>query len=221
MRNTKKLSQLMMAGALVATLSGCEGAFTNIQSGSSSPARTHEILGTVGVKNVSQVAMAMSTVTGVPITSSYAVGAATTTLAAQAESIRPLLSTDGKVEDMNASMLLAITGMAGGFCRAFLEVEASQANAGMRKAHASVTFPSGPSALTDEQAEQVIEQYAKLFWRREPNDDELKILKIAIMEAKSGQAVPANTAAARTAATKELLLVPCAAMLSSPEFVRS
>jgi hypothetical protein len=165
--------------------------------------------GTVGIRNLDQLALSMSSVTGV---------AMTTQLASQNASIQPWLSTDGQVDSVTPSMLLAITGMAGSFCKAFLANESAAADKD-RKAHAGVKFNSGPTAVTVPTLNAVIGTYAKLFWRRAPSTEEIATLNDAYNDAVKALGDVTNTDAARSTATQNALLVPCTAALSSVSFI--
>src|SRR5262245_26107992 len=101
---------LLIAASVTSLLCGCEGAFTNVQSGSSAARVADDIQGTVGVRNVTQLAKSMSVVTGVNMNENFTVGTvgangftntAATAVIDQASAIRPLLSVNGKIEDMN------------------------------------------------------------------------------------------------------------------------
>ena len=167
--------------------------------------------GTIGIKNLNQLAPAYSVALGVPMDANL------TTVASNAI---PWLSADGTIDNVNATMLLAITGLAGHFCKTFLAQEASLAP-DKRKATKSVDFTKGTVGLTDAIVGQVLDRYAQIFWRRSPDSSEMSTLRDSLNEAAAAVVEPANgTDAQRSTAAQNALLVPCTAAATSIDFIK-
>lgn len=213
MRRTN-LARLFALGIAALTAAGC----TIFGGREVDLARSRQTAaaGTAGIKNVNQLTLAMSEVTGVA-PSEFQVGNAGPRLSDHAGSIAPWLSPDGNVATTNDSMVLAITGMAGLYCRRFIERESAVNPPDSRRAHAAVNFAAGAAGLSPGVIGQVIDRYALLFWRREPTTEE----RAALTEAAAEAATEQSAGAQGSANAQRALLVPCTAVLASLEFLKS
>jgi hypothetical protein len=163
--------------------------------------------GTAAVINNDQVMPVFSEVTGVSQNTS--VGAQT--IRSFYSTVQGRLPLAGTAEDVTASGLLAIEGIAGMYCSRLLTDDAAKAD-GQRRAHNGVNFGAAPAtALTAGVRTQVINRYAQLFWRRPAATAEVQqILATAMSEALVNQG--GQSAANQT---RNALLVACTAALSS------
>jgi len=180
-------------------------------------AQQNQAQGTIGMKNFQQLALSMSQVTGVPMTQMVRDEGANRDirLSDHAATIGPWLSQTGSALDVNASMILSITGFAGMFCKAFLTNEAAAA-ANARIIHGSVNFTAGASALPASSSE-LVNQYALRFWRREPTNEEKRYLEQALQEAVD----ELRSGTQNSTSAQRALLVPCTVALASLEFLKS
>jgi hypothetical protein len=177
--------------------------------------------GTIGVKNVNQLAYSMAAVTGVPLTyqvttpSTRTTGVPTTiAISTHVNTIAPMLSVDGNIENVNPTMLLSITGLAGLFCRGLVQKEALIAlTASGRKFTIGVDFSKGPSSVSSAVRDATHKAFAQNFWNRPATDEELTILTDAFNEAAS--------ALTGGQGTQDALQASCTAALASLEFLKS
>jgi hypothetical protein len=118
---------------------------------------------TVGVKNFREVAQFFTDTTHVDPNDPVA--------AAQVASSASRLPKTGVVDEVTSAGLLTFTALAGVYCQ---ELIASDAKLELpkRRAHKKVDFTHGPSALTPDVQQSVIEEYAGLYWMRSPSEVE-------------------------------------------------
>jgi hypothetical protein len=224
--NPKRIPVLSVTLALV-ILSGCSGTQKSLEAGLPPPA---PVPGTIGIRNLDQLTLSMSTVTGValadgsgnPIKATNASGGtyadaanggAPLTFSSFNTTIMPWLSADGNAAGVTASMLLSTTGLAGIFCSTMLHNEATTPN--LLK---TVKWTAGSKGLTSAIQSTVIGVFATSFWRRDPSATEATILTQSISDAIAGLAGTGITDPS-SQATQTVLLVPCTAALSSIAFL--
>lgn len=171
--------------------------------------------GTIGVKNLSQIAPSMTAVTKVDPDTTMSSTMATYDLRSLNQDILPWMSADGSSLSVNSAMLLSMAGFAGAVCHAFIsnEIAISGPNVTARMAHANINFSLDASTITQAQVNQVVTNYYRLFLSRDPNAVELSILWEAVTDAK--------TALVGTPSSMHwAFMVPCTAILASPDFIK-
>ena len=228
MKNPTRKQALLTAMLLTVAIStGCTGTQKSLEGAVPPPP---PVPGTIGIRNLDQLTLSMSTVTGVPMTSSLgtptqatdsngntypdaANGGVPLTFESFNTTITPWLSADGNATGVTASMLLSTTGLAGIFCSTLLHNEAKSPNL-----LTAVKFSAGSKGLTAAVTASVIETFSTLFWRRDPSATEAQILAQSIADATAGLAGTGITDPS-TQATQTILLVPCTAALSSIAFL--
>jgi hypothetical protein len=212
--------------SMMALLSGCldfSMSKTTSTSGSSSsnslsgasftPVAMNQFVGSAGVKNVNQLLSSLAAVTNMSVsTLAASTGGGTTTIGAQYSTISPFLSPDGTYTSINSAMMLSLTGLIGQVCSVFIGNEAANPNV---LKNAGITFSSGASQFGGSAAVNttVVNALAQQFWGRAPTAAELATLTQAM--ASAATTVPGTG----SAATQNLLIVPCTVMLASPEFL--
>lgn len=226
MSKQTKIGLLFVALAGLLALGGCTGVQKSLE-GAAPPAPP--VPGTIGIRNLDQLTLSMSTVTGVPVvdgagtptkavdytgsTMADPAGGGNLTFASFNTTITPWLSADGNASSVTASMLLSATGLSGIFCSTLLNNESKAPN--LLKV---VKFSSGSKGLTPTVTGSVIQTFSSLFWRRDPTASEIQILTQSIADATAGLSGTGITDPS-SQATQAVLLVPCTAALSSIAFL--
>ncbi|MGE0615795.1 MAG: hypothetical protein AB7P04_09145 [Bacteriovoracia bacterium] len=162
--------------------------------------------GTIGLKNVRQMAASYYAVTGVSRTNGNVRNAYNT--------VAGLFLTDNDVRKVSGPTLIAATALAGAFCDQFL-VDEQGRTVGNRMAHNSVNFSAGYASLSEATRAEVITRYAELFWQRQPLAEELSMLTGTLSSLYEGISSTSGTEMRRG------LLGVCAMMLSSFESIKN
>jgi hypothetical protein len=115
----------------------------------------------------------------------------------------------GRIDEVNSSMLLALTSLSGMFCRKMIEADARLAD-GSRRAHNGVDFAQPPTAFLEDTRRAIIGNYAGLFWGRAVLEEEVSLVLATMTEAEPQVGTTA-------ASTQQLLIVACTAMAASTD----
>ena len=157
--------------------------------------------GEFAIKNYRQILSSLSVITGV--------SANDADIRRTFDETMTRLPKFGRIDEVNSSMLLALTSLSGMFCRKMIEADVRKA-ADQRRAHRAVDFTLPPVNLTEDIRRSVIGEYAGLFWGRTVTDDEATLVLATMTEAEPQVGVTA-------ASTQQLLLVACTAMAASTD----
>lgn len=155
---------------------------------------------TVGVKNFRQLLASYAQMTGIDPTEPEIAA-----YFAQSKSRLPKL---GRADEVSAPALLTVSALAGLFCMKMIASDASLEPAA-RRAHKQVDFTKPPAAaLTDGVRRGVIDEYARLFWRRAATTTETAAMLDVFTQSAGGTGV--------TEADSQVVLRPvCTAMAAS------
>ncbi len=165
------------------------------------PSDSRPVGPTLGLKNLREIYETMISVTGYPtdhLTRRFYFGSVQT------------FSQDGRGEKVSAPMMMRLTSMAGLFCNHLIveERKLTGTNVSTRKFFKKVQFDKDSSYLTPEVREDVLQNYAEFFWRREISEKEKallnQLLENSIEQQKSDTKKP-----------DQPLLATCTAALSS------
>lgn len=213
-KNTGNKFGILALGALLAAAnSACElmpqkslvESRSSAVSGNAGPSGP-ELNGVAAIRTFSQINESMAAVTGVdPLTAEIV------TFQNQA---RTRLSLDGNIEGVSPAMLLAVSGLAGTYCKNLVTRERGIADVNTRLVFKSVDFTKDQNSLTEPVRRAVIQRYGERFWRRAPNEEETAILLAAFTEILAGR--PNSTTEAQNA-----LIATCTAALNSLDFIKS
>lgn len=154
----------------------------------------------VAVKNFRQIFESLKVVTGISNPPADIVG--------YYQKNQAILPVAGKVTEVSGNMLRAFAGLTGLFCKSLIANDATLPS-DQRQAHSQVDFTAAPAAMTADIRTSVINDYALMFWSRDPSSTEITTLLTAMSQAE--KALPAGV----PASTKSVLLGACTAAGSS------
>lgn len=157
--------------------------------------------GEFAIKNYRQILSSLSVVTGV--------SANDADIRRTFDETMTRLPKFGRVDEVNSSMLLALTSLSGMFCRKMIEADVRRTS-DQRRAHRAVDFVLPPTGLTEDIRRSVIGEYAGLFWGRTVTDDEATMVLATMAEAEPQVGTTVTS-------TQQLLLVACTSMAASTD----
>lgn len=172
--------------------------------------------GTIALKNNFLMTQSMATATGVDPTGNVTVQdpMATIDFPALSTFVAPWLSNEGKVSDLNPSMLQAITAAASSYCLKFVSTDLAL-NQG--KVMSTVNSGAGTAGLTDTVLSKTMGELYLKFLKREPNAEEKTILLESGQQFRDeAQLKYGNNATG----LREALVPYCTLVLASPDFLR-
>lgn len=127
--------------------------------------------------------------------------------------VRDSLPKNGDPEEYSAPMNMAVTRLAGHFCQAFVLADAAKADPKLRRSHKKIQFNKGPKDLTAEAKREVITDYARFYWQRDPEASEMETILALIDDLSTSVQLPA------TDAVRQVLALTCTSMASSLDFL--
>jgi hypothetical protein len=151
------------------------------------------------IKNFRQIFQSLVAATGIPGT--------TGDIASYYADAQTRLPRNGVVGEVSAPMMLSFTALSSLFCRDMIQADRAKAPSS-RRAHKKVDFTKGQDAFTPAIRENVIEEYAGLFWGRSPSAIETLLVLELIDEVGAGE-LPA------AAVLDQMLLLACTSVASS------
>lgn len=159
--------------------------------------------GTIGVRNFEQVREAMEDMTGISTANllNYS------QVVAFVGGARSRLSFNGDARGVSSGMLLTITGLAGTYCH-FLMIDGTSPVYAALVSGVNLSVPY--AQISTESKSRVAGNFARRFWRREPNAEEIATLVEAM-----------NEAAATSLPSVQAFAIGCTAALSSADFFQS
>lgn len=119
------------------------------------------------------------------------------------------LPVNGEISEVSSTSVGAFMEVAGGFCKRFIDIDATRPVA-QRRAHAKVMFNAGPKSLTAEVQAHTLREYTQIFWQRDPSAEEEEAMRRLF-------AATTNGAPGTSDETKKVLQVVCSALAGSIE----